>query len=244
MSQTIDRAIAIIELVSSSPRSLNEVAAHLDVHRSTALRQIQTLEESGFLLRRSDGRIAIGPRLIAVAQKALEGLDLRQVASAHLRSLQEKVGHTVHLAQLIGDEIIYVDKVDGAASVRMYSQVGKRVTPHASGVGKAILAQLPPERRERLLEKTEWVAYTPNTHTSMDTLTADLDRIRERGWGIDDCEFEDFVNCIAAPVRNSTGDIIGAISITSIRVVANLRDLSAFLPSLLETTAAINSELA
>jgi DNA-binding IclR family transcriptional regulator len=244
MSQTIERAISIIEFVSSPPRSLNEVAAHLDVHRSTALRQIQTLEESGFLLRRSDGRIAIGPRLIAVAQKALDGLDLRQVASPYLRRLQEKVGHTVHLAQLIGDEIIYIDKVDGVASVRMYSQVGRRVTPHASGVGKAILAQLSPERRQTLLGNTEWVAHTPNTHTSMDTLSADLDRIKERGWGIDDCEFEDFVNCLAAPVRNSTGDTIGAISITSIRVVANLKELGAFLPELLETTAAINNELA
>lgn len=243
MSQTIDRAIAIIEYVSAGPRTLNEIARHLDVHRSTALRQLQTLEQATFVLRRADGRFAIGPRLIAIAERALEELDLRQVAAPHLRALQEKVGHTIHLAQLIGHEIIYIDKVEGTSSVRMYSQVGKPVTPQASGVGKVILAQLSPPDRDRVLKDIEWVPYTPNTHTSMETLTADLDRIRQRGWGLDDCEFEDFVNCIAVPVSNSTGDVLGAISITSIRVVASLKGLTEFLPLLQRTAESISREL-
>jgi DNA-binding IclR family transcriptional regulator len=243
LSQTILRAISIIELVSDQARTLNEIAAHLDVHRSTALRQLQTLEQGRFVMRRSDGRFAVGTRLIAIAQQALEGLDLRQIAAPHLRALQGQVGHTIHLAQLMGNEIIYIDKLDGTASVRMYSRVGKPVSPVASGVGKVILSQLSPARRESVVAGTDWTAHTQNTHTSPETLAADLDRIRERGWGVDDGEFEDFVNCIAVPISNTTGDIVAGLSITSIKAIANLKDLDAFKPALQQTAQAISREL-
>lgn len=243
MSQTILRAISIIEFVSGRARTLNEIAAHLDVHRSTALRQLQTLEQGRFVMRRSDGRFAVGTRLIAIAQQALESLDLRQIAAPHLRALQGQVGHTIHLAQLMGDEIIYIDKLDGTASVRMYSRIGKPVSPTASGVGKVILSQLPPARRESLFAGAEWTAHTQNTHTSPETLAADLDRIRQRGWGVDDGEFEEFVNCIAVPISNTTGEILAGLSITSIKAIASLKDLDAFLPALQQTAQAINLEL-
>lgn len=243
MSQTINRAISIIEFVSERPRTLNEIASHLEVHRSTALRQLQTLEAGRFVLRHSDGRFAVGTRLMAIAQQALESLDLRQIAAPHLRTLQGEVGHTVHMAQLMGDEIIYIDKVEGTDSVRMYSRVGMPASTHASGVGKVILAQLPPGRREALLRNVDWVTHTQNGHTSVDTLTADLDRIAQQGWGQDDGEFEEFVNCIAVPVANSTGDIVAGISITSIKVIASLNDLGKFMPSLQQTAQAIRREL-
>ena len=243
MSQTIHRAISIIEFISERARTLNEVAAHVDVHRSTALRQLQTLEEGRFAMRRSDGRFVVGTRLIAIAQQALESLDLRQIAAPHLRALQGQVGHTIHLAQLMGDEIIYIDKVDGTASVRMYSRVGKPASPNASAVGKVILSQLSPARLEALLAHVDWTAHTQSTHTSPETLAADLDRIRQRGWGVDDGEFEEFVNCIAVPICNSTGDIVAGISITSIKVIASLKHLAAFLPALQQTAQAISREL-
>jgi DNA-binding IclR family transcriptional regulator len=243
LSQTINRAISIIEFVAERARTLNEVAGHLDVHRSTALRQLQTLEDGRFVMRRSDGRFVVGTRLIAIAQLALENLDLRQIAGPHLRTLQAQVGHTVHLAQLMGEEIIYVDKVDGTASVRMYSRVGKPASPTASGVGKVILSQLSPDRRDALLAGVDWTAHTQNTHTSPETLVADLDRIRQRGWGVDDGEFEEFVNCIAVPICNSTGDIVAGLSITSIKAIASLRDLHLFMPVLQECAQAINKEL-
>ena len=243
MSQTIHRAISIIEFVSERARTLNEIAAHLGVHRSTALRQLQTLEQDRFVMRRTDGRFAVGTRLIAIAQQALESLDLRQIAAPHLRGLQGHVGHTIHLAQLMGDEIIYIDKVDGTASVRMYSRVGKPASLTASGVGKVILSQLDPGRREALLAGVQWTAHTQSTHTSPETLAADLDRIRQRGWGVDDGEFEEFVNCIAVPICNSTGDIVAGISITSIKAIASLKDLHAFMPALQQTAQAISREL-
>ncbi|GAB3206696.1 IclR family transcriptional regulator [Marinactinospora thermotolerans] len=243
MSQTVQRAILIIESLAARPRTLGEVADILGVHRSTALRLLQTLEASGFARRLGDGRHAVGTRLIAIAQQTLETLDLRPLASPHLRALHGRHGHTIHLAQLIGDEVIYVDKLESTEGVRMYSRIGRPASLHASGVGKAILSCLPAGRLDELLSGVELTAHTANTLSTRQALDAELATIRERGWAVDDGEFEDFTNCVAAPVRNSTGDIVAALSITSLRVIAPLTELVDLVPDLLATARAISREL-
>lgn len=242
MSQTVQRAVLIIESLAEQPRTLSQVAELLGVHRSTALRLLQTLEANGFARRRGDGRYAVGTRLIAIAQQALESLDLRPLAGPHLRRLHELCGHTIHLAQLVDNEIIYVDKIDSADGVRLYSRIGRTASPHASGVGKAILSQLPPDRLARLLGGTELASYTPRTVTA-ESLDAELAAIRDRGWAVDAGEFEDFVNCVAAPIVNSTREVIAAVSVTSLKVIASLDDLRGFVPELRRTAKDISGEL-
>lgn len=243
MSQTIQRATEIIELLAAGPRSLNDVAAHFEQHRTTVFRQLQTLERAGFVVHRADGQYAIGTRIIAIAQQALDNLDLRRLAHDEVRALQRRVGTTVHLAQLLERSVVYIDKVEGDASVRMYSRIGLPVLPQATGVGKVILARLSAPRRDELLAGTEWTAFTGTTHTSRASLDAELATIAERGWGVDDSEFEEFMNCIAAPIANSTGTVLGALSLSSIKVVNDLEALQRHLPDLLATTARISSLL-
>ncbi|AMB60160.1 IclR family transcriptional regulator [Microterricola viridarii] len=243
MSQTIQRATELIELLATGPRSLNDVASHFEVHRTTVFRQLQTLERAGFVVHRADGQYAIGTRIIAIAQQALDNFDLRRIAHDELRALQRRVGTTVHLAQLFERSVIYIDKVEGDSSVRMYSRIGLPVLPQATGVGKVILAQLPTARRDELLADTEWTAFTENTHTSRASLDFELADIAAHGWGVDDSEFEDFMNCIAAPITNSTGTVFGALSISSIKVVNDLTALKQHLPDLLATTDRISRQL-
>jgi DNA-binding IclR family transcriptional regulator len=243
MSQTVQRAVIIIESLAEQPRTLSQVAEVLGVHRSTALRLLQTLEANGFARRRGDGRYAVGTRLIAIAQQTLESLDLRPLAGPHLRRLHALCGHTVHLAQLVDDEIIYVDKIDSADGVRLYSRIGRTASPYASGVGKAILSQLSADRLGRLLDGTQLAQHTPRTFADRDALAAELAAIRDRGWAVDDGEFEDFVNCVAAPIVNSTREVIAAISITSLKVMASLADLRDHVPELRRTARDISSEL-
>ncbi|WP_309070862.1 IclR family transcriptional regulator [Arthrobacter sp.] len=243
MSQAVQRAIEILEFLSEGPRSLSETARRFDVHRSTVLRQLQTFEDAGFVLRRANGHYSIGPKVISIAQQALDGLDLPAVAHDELRKLQAKTGNTIHLAQLVESTVMYVDKVEGRDSVRMYSRIGKTVLPHCTGVGKAILSQLPSTRRDTILANAEWTGFTPQTITSRPALDEQLDLIRSRGWGVDDGEFEDFVNCIAVPVTNSSRSIVGAISLTSIKVVATLDDLMTHLNDLQSTASNISRQL-
>lgn len=243
MSQTVQRAIVIIEALAEQPRTLSEVAQLLGVHRSTALRLLQTLESSGFARQRTDGRYAVGTHLISIAQQTLDSLDLRELSTPHLRALHAKCGHTIHLAQLIDDQVIYVDKVDGTEGVRMYSRIGRPASLHASGVGKAILSQMPREHREQLLQNTELSHYTAATFSTQEGLRDELERINQRGWAADDGEFEDFINCVAAPVSNSTGDIIAAISIAAVKVIAPPSQLRRLVPDLQEQAKNLSREL-
>lgn len=243
MSQTVLRAISIVEFLAVQPRTLGEVADHLGVHKSTALRLLQTLESAGFSRRHADGRHGVGTRLIDIAQQTLESLDLRAIGAHGLRRLHRVCGHTIHLAELVGREIVYVDKVEARDAVRMYSRIGRPASPYASGVGKAVLAFLEPPIRDEVLEDVELVAHTSTTFGTRDALEAELAQIRRRGWAVDDGEFEDFVNCVAAPVWDSTGQVTGAVSITSLKVIAPLAELTTLVPALQETTDSISREL-
>ncbi|HKC26834.1 MAG TPA: IclR family transcriptional regulator, partial [Jatrophihabitans sp.] len=160
MSQTVNRAIAIIGFVSEQPRALGDVGDRLGVHKSTALRLLQTLEQSGFVRRQDDGRWTIGVELIATAQRALDSIDIRAVAHPHLQQLSGLAGQTVHLGQLIGREVVYIDKVDGQGAVRMYSRIGRVASMHASGVAKAIVAFLEQPLLDAILTGIEFERYT------------------------------------------------------------------------------------
>jgi DNA-binding IclR family transcriptional regulator len=243
VSEAVQRATELIEFVASEPRTLREVSEHFGVHRSTVFRQLKTLESAGFLVHRDEGTWAVGMRLIAIAQQALDGLDLRRVAHDNVRALHREVGNTVHLAQLIGNKVIYIDKVDDPDGVRMSSRIGGEVVPTRTGVGKAILAQLSAAARSEVIAAERATVAPGSVVTEPRQLDAELEQIRARGWAIDDGLFEDFVNCIAVPVRNSTGAIVGALSISAIRAVSDLDALSSHLDSLLASSRDISRQL-
>ncbi len=242
MSQTVERAVAIIEQISDRPASLGEVAERLGVHKSTALRLLHTLERAGFARRSDGGRYTVGTRLIGIATKALDSLDLRAIARPHLNRLNDACGHTIHLASMLDSnldtDIVYIDKYEGRTAVRMYSRIGKTASPHASGVGKTILAYRP----DAALRDIEYVRHTATTLASADALRADLAQIRENGYATDDGEFEDVINCVAAPVRSGDGQVRSAISISAPKVVTPLAELRLLVPDLLATAAAISRD--
>lgn len=242
MSQTVERALSIIEFFADRPRSLGEIATHLGVHKSTALRLLQTLEAGGFA-RPVGGRYTVGFRMVALAHQAVDRLELHPVAHPHLVRLGDRYGHTVHLAQLVDEQIVYVAKVDGRGALRMRSRVGQAVNPQTSGVGKAVLAYLDEQARERFLTRIDYRPHTATSITSPEAFRAELDRIAERGWAEDDGEFEDFVNCVAVPVRDARGRVVAAVSITALRALAPLEQLREYLPDLTETGTAISRDL-
>src|SRR4051812_5315085 len=125
MSQTVDRALSILPLLAEGPANLEQVARRLDVHKSTALHLLRTLHEHGFVYRQADQRYRLGARLFALAQEAMENIDVRDTAHPHLAALGEACGHTVHLAVYEEGEVVYIDKVESRYPVRMYSRIGK-----------------------------------------------------------------------------------------------------------------------
>lgn len=242
MSQSVRRAAAILDSLAATPKTVTQLAAEFDLHRSTMFRELQTLEQVGFARRRADGTYAPAFRLAVLGAAALESLDLREAAHAHVRTLHRAVGHTVHVAALVDQEIVYVDKVEDDRHVRLYSRVGSPVRPQASGLGKAILAGLDPLRRDAVLADVRWTHYTDRTHLTRAALDADLEVIARRGWASDDGEFEELVNCVAVPITSSAG-VVGALSVTALRVVQSLDQLETRVPLLQQTARRISRDL-
>ncbi|MDF0514483.1 IclR family transcriptional regulator [Agromyces sp. H3Y2-19a] len=242
MSQSVTRAARIIDAIAAGPRTVAELAEEFGLHRSTMFRELQALEQVGWVRRRGSGRYTLGTHLAALSKQALDSLDLREAGSEHVRRLQRRTGNTVHLAALMDRSIVYVDKAEDESGVRMYSRIGRAVIPYCSAVGKAILADLDRAGRDAVLDGVVWQRYTDLTIDSRERLDRELAIVSARGYATDDREFEAFVNCIAVPIRSSMG-IVGALSITAIRMVADLDRLKADLPAMRETAELIARDL-
>lgn len=243
MSQTVSRAIDVLEFCSGRPRALQEIADRFGVHRTTALRLIQTLSAGGFVRKDEYGRYGVGFRLVGLAESALRQFDLRSVVRPHIVALSRRVGNTVQFAVPQEDRIVYVDKEEPADSIHLDTRIGGFVVLHTAGVSKAILAHLEPKAREAFLAGTTFERFTRNTLTSRAEFDARLEAVRTNGWAYDDGEYEEISNCIAAPVWDHAGHVAGSISITTLKPKVDLSRLREFLPALLETTAAISAEL-
>jgi DNA-binding IclR family transcriptional regulator len=242
VAQTVERALQVIGYLAESPRSLRDVAQHLGVHKSTALRLLQTLEAEGFARRDNASRYGIGFRVVTLAHQALDNLDLFSIAHPHLVALASRLGSTFHLGQLIGAEVIYVDKVEGPGAVKMYSMVGRTASLYTSGLGKAVLAYVTGPLRAEMLDSIAFARHTPTTITTRADLEAELARIKQRGWAEDDAEFEDFINCVAVPIRDSRGTVHGALSMTAVRALTPLEQLRNHIPDLSSAAETISKE--
>lgn len=244
MSQSIDRAIDILALIGAMPRNPSQVARELEVHRSTALRMMETLTARRLLRRLDDGRYSIGGGLLALAHQGLEQLDLARVAHPFLAELSRQSGDTIHLAELQGDAIVYTAKIDPTGMVQLTSRVGQPALLHTASVAKAILAYLPADRRAALLNTHRFDRYTEATIDSIDEYERTLATVRERGWAVDRGEREDFINAIAAPVRDASGAVVAAVSVIALKVMTTLETLETReLQPLLDTAAGISAEL-
>jgi len=160
--QALDRAFAVLDLLgeSETPLGLAQVAASLQLHKSTAHRFLMVLERHRMVERTGNGKFRLGLRLFDFGNRAIEQYDLRDRAQPHLRRLVAETEETAHLALLEAARVIYIDKIEPTRSVRMITRIGASNPVHCTSVGKAMLAFLPPERANevlRLHERTEHV---------------------------------------------------------------------------------------
>ncbi|MFJ4844220.1 MULTISPECIES: IclR family transcriptional regulator [unclassified Streptomyces] len=242
MSQTVDRALRILPLLAEGPANLEQVATRLDVHKSTALRLLRTLHEHGMVYRQDDQRYRLGARLFALAQEAMEHLDVRGIAHPHLVALGELTGHTVHLAVYEEGEVVYIDKVESRYPVRMYSRIGKPVAVTVAAVAKLLLADLPEAERRAVVRGLEYPRYTSRSTPDATAHLAELARVREQGWASDLGGHEESINCVAAPIRGADGRVAAACSLSAPNVVVSAEELLELRPQIQRTAEAISRE--
>lgn len=242
MSQSLDRGLVILQRLAAGDMSLDELSGDLGVHKTTVMRLLRTLESHRMVQRDTHHRYRLGSEVFRLAQQALDERDVRQVAAPQLRRLNQEHGHTVHLAAYEGGEVVYVDKYDGRHAVRMYSRIGNVAPLHCTAVAKVLLADMPEAELASLVERIDFAPYTAHTITDAATFREELRRVREQGWAADRAEHETFINCVAAPVRDTSGRAIAAVSISVPQLVLAQDDVLALAPHLLRATHAISAE--
>ncbi len=215
---SVARALFILEQFAYDKRTWNilELAEKLAMPASTLHRQLQTLVEQGFLQQEEGGkRYQPGNRLISLSYAVMGRHDLRILARDELEKLSNRVGETIHLCQLNGLEMYYVDKVESSHSVSCTSQIGATIPAHAAGAGKVLLAYGSEEKIDNYCSHLhEFPVYTRNTIRDPEKLRAELRHIRERGYAFDNEEKEEGLFCVAAPIWDANGKIFAALSIS------------------------------
>src|SRR5919108_268339 len=212
--RSVDRAVGILDLLVDGERSGAEVARRLQVHRSTALRLLATLERHGLVERDPrSARYRLGARLTQLASAVRGEADLRQAARPVCESLARSLGETVTLDVLDGDEIVPIEQASGSTSVVSVNWLGTRSPAHCTASGKVILAFGPEPSRHRVLEG-RLQRRTPNTIVDRAELEAQLIAARDAGFARTFEELELGLNAVAAPVWSAGGEIVGALDVS------------------------------
>lgn len=216
-TQTLDRALDIIELLSLEREGMGvtEIGSRLDLHKSTVHRLLTALAHRGYAERdERKGSYRLGLKVVEIGSLRLRHLELKTEAAPHLRRLAEITGQPVHLGILQGTEVIYIEKIEPVASIRMYSQIGRRVPVYCSSLGKVLVSGLDAAELHRLSHGLEYKRFTPSTKIDAEVFEREIDQVRAQGWALDDEEHEAGIRCIGAPVRDYTSRVIAAISVS------------------------------
>lgn len=218
--QVLDRAINILDFIArqnSGEVALPELSAAMKLHKTTTHRIARVLESRGLLRRGVDSnRYRLGLHLYDLGCQALDHINIRDEARPVMTRVAFEVGETAHLALLDNAEVLYIERSEAQRSLTMGSKLGARNPVYCTALGKAILAYCLEPEVDRILSGARMEARTRNTITNVLALKRELERIRDRGFAIDDEEIEDGIRCIAAPILNASGHAIAAISISGL----------------------------
>lgn len=216
--QVLDRAVNILEFIggqSSGEAGLPELSAAMKLHKTTTHRIAHVLESRGLLRRGLDSnRYRLGLHLYDLGCQALDHVNIRDEARPLMTRVSFEVGETVHLAVLDRAEVLYIERIEAQRSMTMGSKLGARNPVYCTALGKAMLAYSPEVEVDHILAGCRMEARTRNTITNVLALKRELERIRDRGYAIDDEEIEDGIRCVAAPILDSADRAMAAISVS------------------------------
>lgn len=209
--QSLARGLTVLKIMADVDQgiSVTALAAQLGVDKGTASRMLHTLKNHGFVEKAPDGRrFQLGPALVRLSRVVIERSKLREMAKPYLKQLVELTGECAHLAIYAQGQALYIDQVESDASLRVNADVGHMAPLYCTALGKALLAfgdyPIPTNLEKR----------TPGTITHSEKLDYELADIRQRGFAVDNEEYDSGVRCIAVPILDYKGDIAGAIGIS------------------------------
>lgn len=238
--QSVERAFDVLELMATAGGSIgvSALAEAAGLPLPTIHRLIRTLVNRGYVRQLPTRRYALGPKLIRLGESATQLIGAW--ARPHLAELVKATGETANMAVLDGTMAVYVAQVPSEHSMRMFTEVGRGVHLHCTGVGKALLSQLSDEGVRGLLARTGMPAQTAHTLTDPALLIADLQLSRHRGFAIDEGEQEIGVRCFSVPVPDAPA--LTAISISGPAARVSLESADQIVPLLKRVAKELSAE--
>lgn len=214
--QVLERAFSIMDVLlqAGEPLSLETIMVRTGMAKSTAFRILTNLVRHGYVSETDDG-YWLGLKMISFGTAVEKRLDVRTVASPYLAALRDKTNETVYLATLTNDwAVLYLDKCESRQPVGVFLHAaGMTIEMYCTGLGKTMVAYRPEAEVRRWLETHDMPRRTPTTITDPAAFLAELEGIRQRGYGIDNSERSLNIRCIAVPIRNAHDQVIAALSV-------------------------------
>lgn len=211
--QSVDRALDVLETLAAAEVALGvgELARAVNLPQGTTHRLLRSLEQRGYVHQDASRKYSVGTAALRLGDAAQQSV--ARSAKPYLQQLVAISGESANLAVLEGNDVVYVAQAPSPHSLRMFTEVGRHVTPHSTAVGKVLLAALSRERALAVLRRTGLSRHTENTIVDLDALLAELDLTQERGWGVDEGEQEVGVRCVAVPVAQR-GRVVASLSLS------------------------------
>ena len=215
--QSLGRAFSILEEVARHREGIGlaELSKLVGLHNSTTFHLAKTMVSLGYMRQERDSkRYRVGRPLFALAASALDEIEMVNLATPVLEDLSRETGESGHFAVRMGDSVVVIARTSGPGAFQLTDRVGVVRPAHCTALGKIILASLRPDQLKRFLERVELKPSTLKSITEPSVLLREIAEVRRSAIAIDDGEFNAEVRCIAVPVYNFTGDVIGALGIS------------------------------
>jgi DNA-binding IclR family transcriptional regulator len=215
--QSLARAFSILEEVARSRDGINlaDLSRKVGLHNSTTFHLVKTMVSLGYIRQiKDDKRYRIGRPLFALAANALDEIEMVSLATPVLEDLSRETGESGHFAVPMGDSVVVIARTAGAGAFQLTERVGVVRPAYCTALGKVILAAFKPEQLDGFFKRVELAQVTPNSITDAAALRKTIDDVRQSGIAFDDGEFNPEVRCIAVPVKDFTGKIMGAVGIS------------------------------
>ena len=214
---TIGKALDILEifLKRDDEIGLSELASLCGLNITTTHRIVHTLVKRGYLNQKQKRqKYSLSTKFLQYGNVITKRMKIRDIASPILDALSKMAGESVNIAILDRNEAVYIEHIETSKSLRIFTQVGNRVPLYCTGMGKVFLAYMNCDELDKALNSNDMLPHTVNTITDVNRLKRELEQVKQEGFAVDNEEMEIGVKCIASPVKNSTGDVLAAISVS------------------------------
>jgi IclR family acetate operon transcriptional repressor len=243
--QSLERALTLMSALAREDRAtLSELALRTGMPPSSAHRLLSTLAQSRYVaFDEATNEWSVGVEAFRTGSAFLRRMRVVDAAREVMRQLVDQTGETANVGVPDGGEVVFVSQIETSHPIRAFFGPGARSPMHASGIGKALLAAMPRAEAERRLQKTGLPEFTPKTLAAPRALFEDLERIRERGWALDDEERNLGMRCVAAAIHNAHGEAVAGISVSGPAARMPLDAVGEFGPVVRRAAAAVTETI-